>query len=221
MIGFDVVTQELEIIYYIKQLIYKKKGAMAHEIINLNEYDSIIHRITSSTYGSHYNIVYRDLKMLRNMYPRLIRQYLEVNNDTVLFLPFYDCIVEARKLLSKNKIDVKKFENKEESLIIMDAGRAYFGSSMDIISFIESLSNLVAETGKNGLSIFADIGPFFYYHKLNHLKKYESSLFSFFKIRTNIKAFCLCNRLDYRILLKNQNEKLLKDHAKELIVNIE
>ena len=67
--------------------------------------------------------------------------------------------MEARKLLSKNKIDVKKFENKEESLIIMDAGRAYFGSSMDIISFIESLSNLVAETGKNGLSIFADIGP--------------------------------------------------------------
>ena len=113
MIGFDVVTQELEIIYYIKQLIYKKKDVMAHEIINLNEYDSIIHRITSSTYGSHYNIVYRDLKMLRNMYPRLIRQYLEVNNDTVLFLPFYDSIVEARKLLSKNKIDVKKFENKE------------------------------------------------------------------------------------------------------------
>jgi CRISPR/Cas system CSM-associated protein Csm5 (group 7 of RAMP superfamily) len=80
--------------------------------------------------------VYTDLKMLRNMYPRLIRQYLEVNNDTVLFLPFYDSIVEARKLLAKNKIDVKKFENKEESLIIMDACRAYFGSFMDIISSI-------------------------------------------------------------------------------------
>ena len=129
--------------------------------------------------------------MLRNLYPRLVRQYLEVNNDTVLFLSFYDSIAEVRKLLSKNKIDVKLWENIEESLIIIDAERAYFGSSMDIISFIDSLSNLVAETGKNGLSIFADIGPFFYYHKLTHLKKYESSLFSFCKTRTNIKAFCL------------------------------
>ena len=43
-----------------------------------------------STYGSHYNIVYHNLKVLRNMYPPLIRQHLEVNNDTVLFLPFYD-----------------------------------------------------------------------------------------------------------------------------------
>jgi len=49
----------------------------------------------------------------------------------------------------------------EESLIIINAGRAYFGSSMDIISFVDSLSKLVAETGKNGLSIFTDIGhPF-------------------------------------------------------------
>ncbi len=80
---------------------------MAHEIINLNGYDNIIHQIMRSTYGSHYNIVYHDLKMLRNLYPRLIRQYLEVNNDTVLFLSFYDSIAEVRKLLSKNKIDVK------------------------------------------------------------------------------------------------------------------
>jgi hypothetical protein len=46
----------------------------------------------------------------------------------------------------------------EESLIIINAGRAHFGPSMDIISFIDSLSKLVAETGINGLSIFTDIG---------------------------------------------------------------
>jgi hypothetical protein len=29
---------------------------------------------------------------------------------------------------------------------------------MDIISFIDSMSKLVAETGKNGLAIFTEIG---------------------------------------------------------------
>ena len=42
---------------------------MANQLINLNKYDNIIHYITNSPYGSHYNIVHRDLKMLRNVYP--------------------------------------------------------------------------------------------------------------------------------------------------------
>lgn len=59
--------------------------------------------------------------MLRIMCPHLRKQHLEGNNDTVLFLPFYDSTVEAKKLLSKSKIDVKKGENIKESLIIVDA----------------------------------------------------------------------------------------------------
>ena len=42
---------------------------MANQLINLNKYDNIIHYTTSSPYGSHYNIVYRDLNTLRNVYP--------------------------------------------------------------------------------------------------------------------------------------------------------
>src|SRR5262249_21356711 len=141
---------------------------MCPEIISLNKLDRTIH-LNSSVCNSHYDIVYRDLVMLRKLYPRLIKQLLEINNNTVLFLPFYDSVIECRKQLSKNEIDVK-CENIEESLIIIDAAKAYFGSSINVISFIDSLSNLVEETG---------------------------------------------------ILLRNKNERLLKNYCKDLIENLE
>lgn len=58
---------------------------MVRENIKPDNFDSTFDAITRSKYGSHYSIVYHDLKVLRNMYPQLIKQHLEVNNDTVLF----------------------------------------------------------------------------------------------------------------------------------------
>ena len=189
---------------------------MVRENIKPDNFDRTFDAITKSKYGSHYSIVYHDLKVLRDMYPRLIKQHLEVNNDTVLFLPFYDSTDRARKLLSKCKVDIKKCEKTKESLIIMDAGRAYFGASIDTISFIASLSKLVKETGKNGLSVFEDVGQFFYYHKLNHPLRYEALLSSSYKPWVKAKAFCLYNKHDYNALLIKQKKKLLKHHVKEL-----
>jgi MEDS: MEthanogen/methylotroph, DcmR Sensory domain len=194
---------------------------MVREIIAPDKIHNAIDEIAGSQYGSHYSIVYHNLKVLRNMYPPLIRQHLEVNNDTVLFLPFYDSTERARKVLSKNKVDVNKCENTEESLIIMDAGRAYFGSSTDIVSFIASLTNLVNETGKNGLSVFEDMGPFFYYNKLNDLLRYESSLSSSYKPWIKAKAFCLYNKLDYNTLVIRQKKRLLRHHVKEIDMIVE
>jgi hypothetical protein len=115
------------------------------------------------------------------VYPNLIRQHLEVKNDVVLLLPFYDTPEQVRKILSKNKVDVKKCDNIEESLIIMDASKAYFGSSTDIFSFVVSLTKLARVSGKIGLSIFEDMGPFFYYNIINDLLKYEVSLSTSYK----------------------------------------
>jgi hypothetical protein len=150
------------------------------------------------------------------MYPPLIRQHLEVKNDVVLFLPFYDTTDQVRKELSKNMVDVKECENIEESLIIMDAGKAYFGSSTDIVSFIASLTKLAKETGKNGLSVFEDMGPFFYYNKLTDLLKYEAMLSSSYKPWIRAKAFCLYNKQDYNELVIKQKKRLLRHRAKEI-----
>ena len=193
---------------------------MVREIITSDKVHNVIDEITGLEYGSHYSIVYHNLKILRNMYPPLIRQHLEVKNDTVLFLPFYDSTDRARNILS-NKVDVKRCENKEESLIIMDAGRAYFGSSTDIISFIASLTKLVKETGKNGLSVFEDMGPFFYYNKLGDLLKYEALLSSSYKPRIKANAFCLYNKRDYNALVIKQQKRLVRHHAKEINMIVE
>jgi hypothetical protein len=68
-------------------------------------------------------------------------------------------------------------------------GRAYFGSSIDLVSFVKSLVNYADQIGKNGVSVLADMGSFFHYDKLNHLIEYETSL----PRRSDIKAkgFCL------------------------------
>jgi hypothetical protein len=189
---------------------------MIGKIIIPDRVHSVIDEIRQSKYGSHYSIVYRNLKTLRNMYSSLIRQHLEVKNDMVLFLPFYDSTEQVRNVLSKNKIDVKKCENIEESLIITDTDRAYFGSSTDIVPFIASLAKLARESGKNGLSVFEDMGPFFYYNKLNDLLKYETSLSSSYKPWIKAKAFCLYNKLDYNRLVTKQKKMISKNHTKEL-----
>ncbi|HEY7079458.1 MAG TPA: MEDS domain-containing protein [Nitrososphaeraceae archaeon] len=189
---------------------------MVREIITSDKVHNVINEVAESRYGSHYSIVYHNLKALRNMYSRLIRQHLEVKNDTVLFLPFYDSTEQARNVLSKNKVDVKRCENKEESLIIMDASRAYFGSSTDIIPFVASLTKLVKETGKSGLSVFEDMGPFFYYNKLDDLLKYEAMQSSSYKPWIKAKAFCLYNKHDYNELMIKQKKKLQRHHAKEI-----
>jgi hypothetical protein len=88
---------------------------------------------------------------------------------------------KSERFYQKNKVDVKKCENIEESLIIMDASKAYFGSSTDIFSFVVSLTKLARVSGKIGLSIFEDMGPFFYYNIINDLLKYEASLSTSYK----------------------------------------
>ncbi|HEY7078341.1 MAG TPA: hypothetical protein VH500_01490 [Nitrososphaeraceae archaeon] len=42
----------------------------------------------------------------------------------------------------------------------MNASKAYFGFSTDVVSFIVSLTKLTKDSGKNGLSVFEDMGHF-------------------------------------------------------------
>jgi hypothetical protein len=80
----------------------------------------------------------------------------------------------------------------------INAARAYFGFSIDIISFISSLTNHASELDKNGVSLFTDMGSFFYYNKVNELIKHETSLPPSSCHRPNIKhkEFCFYNKSD-------------------------
>jgi hypothetical protein len=54
-------------------------------------------------------------------------------------------------------IDVKEYE-KQDSLLIIDSARAFFGSSIDIASFVTSLVNYADQIGKYCVSVLADMG---------------------------------------------------------------
>ena len=60
--------------------------------------------------------------------------------------------------------------------MIIDSSRAYFGSSIDIVSFVRSLVNYADQIGKNGVTVLADMGSFFCYNKLNDLIEYDCAV---------------------------------------------
>jgi hypothetical protein len=143
----------------------------------------------------------------------------------VLILPYYETRDSVRHILSGDsadqdatRIDVTKYE-KDQSLIIIDAARAYFGSSLDIRSFINSLINYAEKIGKNGVCALCDMGAFFQYSGVDELIAHEASFPPKFNI--TLKAFCLYHNhnSDYARLTEDQKRELLENHhGKELLV---
>ena len=113
-------------------------------------------------------------------------------------------------------IDVKEYET-QDSLLIIDSARAYFGSSIDIVSFVKSLVNYADQIGKNGVTVLADMGSFFCYNKLNDLIEYETSLQRTSDIKA--KGFCFYKRDDFKWRISRiQRKKLLDHHGRELTI---
>ena len=82
---------------------------------------------------------------------------------------------------------------------------------------LKSLVNYADQIGKNGVSVLADMGPFFDYNKLDDLIEYETSL----PPRSDIKAkgLCLYNKDDFNWWLTHtQRKKLLEHHGRELMI---
>ena len=176
-----------------------------------------LEKLKRARQGSHYIIVYRHLHSLRKIYSQYTKRQIEEKNEIVLILPHSETPDMIRYVLSQMaKIDVRKYE-KQDSLLIIDSARAYFGSSIDIVSFVKSLVNYADQIGKNGVSIWADMGSFFHYDKLDSLIEYETSL----PRRSSIKAkgFCLYNKdyFNWR-LSRIERKKLLEHHGRELMV---
>ena len=135
--------------------------------------EAILEKLKRVRQGSHYIVVCPDLLTLRKIYSQYIKRQIEEKKDIVLILPHYETTEMVRYVLSElAKIDVRKYE-KQNSLLIIDSARAYFGSSIDVVSFVKSLVNYADQIGKNGVSVLADMGPFFHYNKLDDLIEYE------------------------------------------------
>jgi hypothetical protein len=179
--------------------------------------EAILEKLKRVRQGSHYIVVYPDLLTLRKIYSQYTRRQIEEKKEIVLILPHYETTDMVRYVLSElAKIDVRKYE-KQNSLLIIDSARGYFGSSIDVVSFVKSLVNYADQIGKNGVSVLADMGSFFHYNKLDYLIEYETSL----PPRSDIKAkgLCLYNKDDFNWRLSRiQKKKLLEHHGRELMI---
>jgi hypothetical protein len=181
------------------------------------EDEDTLEKLNRARQGSHYIILYCDLPTLRKIYSQYTKRQIEEKNEIVLILPHYETTDMVRYVLSHMAtIDVKEYE-KQDSLVIIDSARAYFGSSIDIVSFVKSLVNYADQIGKNGVTVLADMGSFFCYNKLNDLIEYETSLQRTSDIMA--KGFCFYKRDDFTCRISHiQRKKLLDHHGRELMI---
>ena len=176
--------------------------------------------LKKSTFGAHFLVIYPNLSTLREMYSYYVKSALSnEGNEIVLVLPFLETVDNVRRILSdiSTNIDVRKYE-KEQSLLIIDSLKSYFGLQNGLIPFVRQTIEYANTSGKSGLSVLADMGSFFYYDKKDDLLQYEIALPSKYK-NMNLKKFCLYHKLDFdRRLTDIERQILIEEHGKTLIL---
>jgi len=180
--------------------------------------ESIQEELKNAAFGAHHLIVYPDLATLRNVYSHYINAALNVKNETVIVLPFFETTDTVRRALRQGEldIDVTKYEN-QQSILLMDSLKGYLGSPEGVWPLIRQAIEHAKTSGKKGVSVFGDMGSFFYHHKDNELVDYELSLPS--KYDGNLKTFCLYNKREFDLrLTEQQRQKLLEHHGKNMII---
>ena len=197
---------------------------MLRSLINGNSND-VLKQLRQAEYGAHYIIVYYDMMTLRQLYTGYIKTQLEYNNELVLILPYYETTETVRSVLSENHssnegsiIDVRKYE-KEGSLIIIDSAEAYFTSNNNLMSFVEKLAKQAQTSGRNGISVIADLASFYYFNRIDKLIEYEMSLPTKYDDKMKLKGFCFYHQEDFdRRFSKEEKQKLVEHHDKALRV---
>src|SRR5918995_7170931 len=132
--------------------------------------EEVSQQLRKSESGAHFLIIYPNLQTLRKMYSHYTKSALFEGNEIVVLLPFYETADAVRRILSENgaNIDVRKHE-KEQSLLVMDSLRGYFGSKDGIMPFVKQTVKFAKNSGKSSLSVLGNIGPFYYYNKKDDL----------------------------------------------------
>ncbi|HEX2068135.1 MAG TPA: hypothetical protein VHF08_05500 [Nitrososphaeraceae archaeon] len=179
-----------------------------------------------SEYGVHYLVVYPNINTLRRIYSYYAKMLLEDNNGIVLIIPYYETTEMVRSVLSgennnnnqSNIIDVRKYE-KQGSLVIIDSVKAYFRSDIDLMSFLARLAKQPQFSGRNGISVIADLASFYYFNRIDKLIEYEMSLPTKYDDKMKLKGFCFYHQEDFdRRFSKEEKQKLVEHHDKALRV---
>ena len=165
-----------------------------------------------SEFGAHFLVVYPDLVTFRETYSQYVKEAMK-DNEIVIILPFYETVNDVRRIMSEDGlgISVRRYE-KEQSLLIMDSLKAYFGLKSGLIPFLNQTVQYAKKSGKDGVTVIGDMGSFFYSQNANgNLLQHEMTLPEVFE-DMNLKGFCFYHRRDFNGRLTEQEKKALLDH---------
>lgn len=125
-------------------------------------------------------------------------------------------IDSVRQILSEDSacIDVRKRE-KEQSLLIIDGLKGYFGLPNGLMSFTKQLAEYAKTSDKNCVSIIGDMGPFFYNRKKDNLIGWELELP--FRYHPSMKGFCVYHEKDFDRRLAENDKELLFGHHEQVL----
>ena len=126
----------------------------------------IVEQLATITYGDHIVLIYPNQYSFREIYSSYCKTALE-NNEIVLLLTYYETIDGVRQTLKEIGIDTEKYEKERSLMIVQDITKTYFGSANDFLFFIKIFDKHQEKRGKNGISVFADMGVFFHHPQNN------------------------------------------------------
>jgi hypothetical protein len=172
----------------------------------------IVEQLSTMTSGDHIILIYPNMYTFKEIYSRYCKTALE-NNEIVLLLTYYETIDNVRLTLKEVGVDTEKYEKEKALMIVQDITRTYFGSADDFLFFIKILDKQQEKRGKNGISVFADMGVFFHHQqndKKNIVVSFERSLGSKFDIK--LKRFCSYHKKDFDRFEECQMNDLLEAH---------
>jgi KaiC/GvpD/RAD55 family RecA-like ATPase len=175
----------------------------------------IAQQLNQLRYGDHILLIYPNLDSIRKIYSHYCRTALE-NDELVLLLTYYETADRVRHTLKETGIDVEKYEKEGSLMIIEDITRIYFGSGVDFFFFLNLLGDRIEKWGKNGISVFADMGVFYHFNNKGALVRFENSLPTKFEIK--LKRFCSYHIQDYDRLEERERHDLLEHHYLRVIV---
>ena len=184
--------------------------AKVEERVFLSDAVETAQQLHRSEFGAHFLVIYHDLATFREMYSHYVKAALK-DNEIVIILPFYETVDEVRRILSEDSacIDVRKYE-KEQSLLIIDSLKAYLGSQDGFMPFVEQTIEYARTTGKNGVSVIADMDSFFYSQK-GDLLQYEMTLPTVFE-GMKLKGLCSYHKRDFDGRFNEKERQMLLGH---------
>jgi hypothetical protein len=173
--------------------------------------DTIMRYIRQSDYRDHNLLVYYCLGEFEEIYIESCRDAIMNRNEIFILATYYQDAASVRKKLHREGIDTTRYES-NGTLVLLDSEKAYRHASL---SEAFQLTRRAEQLGKNGVTVFGDLGPFILSKRLADLVSHEVSLFNALTVK--IRAFCCYHKDDFETLGQEQKQRILAVHSNNFI----